>query len=59
MNAEERINNLIKVAEMQQLAIDKLTDDVSDLTKVVRNHQNELRVVQLTLARLAEGYHTH
>lgn len=59
MTSEDRINNLVKLAELQLQAIDKLTSDVSELTQVVRKHESELKMIKLTLSRLAEAHHTH
>lgn len=59
MNVDKRIENLLRIAELHQLTIDKLTDDVSELTRLVRKHELEMKAVHLTLSRLAEGFHSH
>lgn len=66
MSIDERINNLVKVAELhqqsldlQQGAIERNTSAIQALIELVRKHEEELKVVRLTLARLAEGYHQH
>lgn len=66
MTIDERINNLVKVAELHQQSIDKNTEDIAALIDFGRRSLEEMnlihediRVLQLTVARLAEGYHRH